>query len=86
MTRGKSEEDFKHDVFKVLKSEPVNDTNRVDLRIVKWAVAPDRTLEKRRMFLKEGKEQCHKMAGLTADDVQLIVDNSEEILKILRGK
>lgn len=62
----------------------MDEKNRIDLRIVRWEVAHQRTLEKRRIWEKDGESRFRKMAGLTFEDVKLIVDNSEEILNLLR--
>ena len=76
------------EVFRVLRSDPVGDTstNRVELRIVKWSGGKTRVLEKRRVWnLKDGTLRCRQLVGLSADDVECIVENKNEIITILQG-
>ena len=76
--------DFEHSVVKVLKTERTDPKNRVDLRIVKWKTAKSRSLENRRIWEKDGVDLFRKMAGLSADDVQFIINNADEILRLLK--
>ena len=80
----KKEPNFQHEIVKILKTERMDGKNRIDLRIVRWQVAHQRTLEKRRIWEKDGENRFRKMVGLTAEDVKLIVDNSQEILSLLQ--
>lgn len=76
------------EVFRVLRSDPVGEgsTNRAELRIVKWSGGKTRVLEKRRVWnLKDGTLHCRQLVGLSADDVECIVANQNEIITILRG-
>jgi len=75
---------FEHEIVKVFGTERVDSVNRIDLRIVRWKAASKRTLEKRRIWEKEGESRFRKLAGFTAEDVQFIVDHAEEILRLLR--
>ncbi len=84
MPKVKNKENFKHTVLKVLRSERIDEKNRIDLRIVRWNTAKCRTLENRRIWEAKGSEMFRKMVGLSAIDVQFVVDHSEEILNLLK--
>ena len=81
--REKKDADFSVDVLKVFKSERVDARNRIDLRIVKWKKAHKATLEKRRVWEKDGVERPSKSVGLTAEDVRFIFENYKEIANLL---
>lgn len=76
---------FEHEIVKVFKNERIDKKNRFDLRIVKWKTAKAPSLEKRRIWEKDGTDMFRKAAGLNYDDVKFIVDNSTEILSLLKG-
>ena len=82
--KAKREPNFEHEIVKVFKTERIDGKNRFDLRIVHWKSSSKRTLEKRRIWEKDGENRFRNMAGLTVEDVQLIVDNAGEILNLLR--
>ena len=84
MPKKKANEDFAHTIIKVFKTERIDEQNRFDLRIVRWKTAKCNTLEKRRIWEAKNTELFRKMVGLSADDVQFVVNNSEEILKLLK--
>lgn len=77
-------EDFEHSVVKVFKTERIDEQNRIDLRIVRWKTAKCRTIENRRIWEANGTDLFRKMVGLSADDIQFIINNAEEILRLLR--
>jgi hypothetical protein len=76
---------FEHTIVKIFKNERIDKKNRFDLRIVKWKTAKSPSIEKRRIWEREGTDMFRKMAGLNYDDVKFIVDNSTEILSLLKG-
>lgn len=77
-------ENFEHTIVKVLKNERIDDKNRIDLRIVRWKTAKCRTIENRRIWEANGGDLFRKMVGLTADDIQYILNHSEEIIQLLK--
>lgn len=81
--REKKDADFSVEVIRVLKSERVDNRNRIDFRIVKWKKAHKATLEKRRIWEKDGVERPSKTVGLTVDDVKFIFENYKEIVNLL---
>lgn len=85
MKKEKNKADFKHEIIKVFRGERVDEKNRIDLRIVRWNTGKGRTIENRRIWeCGNGNELFRKMVGLGYEDVKFIVDNSEEILKLLK--
>ena len=75
--------DFSCEVVKVLRTERIDDKNRLDLRIVKWTKGSRPVLEKRRIWEKEDGERPTKTAGLNADDVRFIRENYSDIINTL---
>lgn len=84
MPKKPKNKDFEHTIVKVLKSERIDDKNRIDLRIVRWKTAKGRTIENRRIWEASGGDLFRKMSGLTIDDVQYVLSHSEEILQLLK--
>lgn len=73
------------DVIKVFKTEPIDNCNRSDLRVVKWSSAKTRVLEKRRVWnLKDGTLRHRRMQGFSLEDIEFIEQNLEEIKKELK--
>lgn len=69
--------------IKVLRSERVNDNNRIDLRIVKWERSEAPVFEKRRIWEKESGDTPTKLVGLNASDVKFIYENYANIINDL---
>lgn len=78
--RNKKDDNWTIESVKVLRSERVDDNNRVDLRIVKWEKAEKPTLEKRRIWEREDGDWPTKIVGLTVDDVKYIRENYADII------
>lgn len=67
----------------VLRTERVNDANRIDLRVVKWERADCPVLEKRRIWESEEGDRDKKMVGLNASDLKYVYENYPEIINLL---
>lgn len=81
-----TDEEIKCDVVSVFRSDPIDASNRVDLRVVKWSTGKERVLEKRRVWVtSSGELRSRKMIGLSSSDVDFIVGHAEEIKKSLAG-
>ena len=76
------------DVIKLLRRTDREDGyNHLDLRIVKLEKSKERMLEKRHTWIiKDGSLRTCQLVGLTLDDFNFIVENQEEIRKILKGE
>ena len=76
------------DVIKLFRRTDREDGyNHLDLRVVKWEKSKERMLEKRHTWIiKDGSLRTCQLVGLTLDDVNFIVENQEEIRKILKGE
>lgn len=73
-------------IIKVLKTEPIGEYNRIDIRIVKWSNSVSPVLEKRRMWIdKEGKDVTQKLMGFDRDDLVFVLDNLVEIENLIKG-
>jgi hypothetical protein len=82
----KEQSDFTCEVIKVLRSEKLDDNNRMDLMVIRWRRAGAPTLEKRQVWTdKEGVTKFRKAKGLDADDVRFVVENYGEITSLLQG-
>lgn len=79
----KKDSNWKLESCEVLRSERVNDTNRIDLRVVKWERAERPVLEKRRVWERDGEDRPSKLVGLNADDVRFIYENYPDIVNLL---
>ena len=79
----KENSDFSCEVVKVLRSERVDDKNRLDLRIVKWRRASRPVFEKRRIWERKDGDRPTKMVGLDAEDLKFVRDNYAEIANLL---
>ena len=74
------------DVIKVLKTESVDEYNRIDVRIVKWSNSSSNVLEKRRMYTKkDGTDTSQRMVGLNRGDLVFILENLVEIENLIGG-
>lgn len=63
-----------------------NQRNRYSLHVIAWNNLPPQ-LEKRRTYLspKEGSSlRMYKQAGMTIDDIRIISEHQEEIVKALQ--
>ncbi len=70
------------EVLKVLQEDKMYG-NPVQLRIVSWNNKAPK-LEKRMMYRDDsGELKNGKLTGLTADDVKLIIEKKDEILKMM---
>jgi hypothetical protein len=78
--RHKKDDNWTIESVKVLRSERVDENNRIDLRIVKWEKAEKPTLEKRRIWEREDGDRPTKIVGLTVDDVKYIRENYADII------
>jgi hypothetical protein len=67
----------------VLRSERMNNKNRIDLRVVKWKQADKPVLEKRQIWEKEEGDTATKLYPLTAEDVRYIYENYSDIINLL---
>lgn len=77
--------DVKCDVVKILKESDIRG-DKVRLQLVSWNGRTP-TLEKRAFWTNEdGEEKPGKSKGLNSDDVQMIIDQGDEILKIMGKK
>jgi hypothetical protein len=81
--KNKKESNWEVEYAKVLRTERVDDKNRIDLRVVKWVRAEKPVLEKRRIWEREDGDRPTKMVGLTVDDVRYIRDNYSDIINLL---
>jgi len=81
--RNKADSDFSFTIIKVLKSERVDEKNRVDFRVVKWKLAGKPVLEKRRIWEREDGDQPGKIIGLDSNDLRWIYDNYPDIINLL---
>jgi hypothetical protein len=75
--------DFTCEVIKILRSQPLDAKNRIDLRIVKWNRATTAVLEKRRVWLRADGERPTKAVGLDSSDIKFIYENYAEIVNML---
>ncbi len=75
--------DFSCQVVKVLRSQPIDAKNRMDLRVVKWSRSPKPVLEKRRIWMTAEGERPSKLAGLDVSDVKYIFEHYAEILNLM---
>jgi len=73
------------DVIHVLKTEQIDKSNRIDIRIVKWEKGKTRVLERRRMWEKDGLEKTKQATGFSRDDLAFVAENLVEIEKLLEG-
>ena len=79
-------EEITCDVIQVFRSDPADQNNRKELRVVKWSGGETRVLEKRRVWnLKDGTLRCRQLVGLSASDVEFIVQNQDQIMQALKG-
>jgi len=81
--QNRKESNWNMESCRVLRSERVDEKNRIDLRVVKWERAPKPALEKRRIWEKDGEDRPGKLVGLNADDVRFIYDNYPDIINLL---
>lgn len=81
--KNKSESDCRTDFVHVLRSERVDDKNRIDLRVAKWKRAKTAVLEKRRVWEHEDGDRPTKMVGLSVDDLKFIHENYTDIINML---
>ena len=81
MTHGSN---FNFNVLKVLREEGES-PGQMALQIVRWERATCPVIEKRRIYVtKHGETRFRKLVGMTAADIQYIVDNAQEILTLLK--
>jgi hypothetical protein len=66
----------------VLRTERLDNFNRIDLRVVKWDKGKRTVLEKRQIWEKE-KDIPTKLLGLNADDVRYVYENYVDIINLL---
>jgi len=83
MSRLKKDSNLTVEVLKVLRSERLDEKNRIDLRIVRWGRANRPVLEKRRIWERQDGERAMKCIGLNGDDLQFVYDNYAEIINML---
>lgn len=81
--QNKKESNWNVEFVKVLRSERVDDKNRIDLRVVKWERADRPVIEKRRIWERKGGDYPTKLVGLNADDLKYVYDNYAEIINLL---
>lgn len=75
------------DVIRVFRSESIDGYNRLDLRVAKWSSGKERVLEKRRAWTtKEGLVRNRQLIGLSASDIDFIVEHRNEIMEALKGE
>jgi hypothetical protein len=75
--------DFTYELIKILRSDRVDEKNRIDLRVIKWTRADKPVLEKRRVWERKGGDRAGKMVGLSIDDVSWVFDNYHELINLL---
>lgn len=81
--RNKKDNNWNLESVKVLRSERLDDKNRIELRIVKWERAEKPTLEKRQIWEKEDGDRPTRRLGFTVDDIKYIRDNYADIINNL---
>lgn len=82
-SQSKKDSNWTLESCEVLRSERVDNKNRIDLRVVKWARADAPVLEKRRIWEKEDGDRPTKTAGLNADDIRFIYENYPKIINLM---
>jgi hypothetical protein len=79
----KKDSDYSFQVLKVLKSERVDDKNRLDLVVVKWSKAKSPVVEKRRVWERGEAGDYVRQTGLNIDDIKLIRENYADIINLM---
>ena len=78
--------DLSCDIIAVLRTDRIDEYNRIDLRVVKWSTSEQASIEKRRMWTrKDGTDVHRKMTGLNEDDIIYLRDNFDDVVKLMRG-
>jgi hypothetical protein len=77
---------FEMRVIKVMRSEKVDEKNRIDMHISRWKLAAASVLEKRRIFtLPNGEERMLKQVGFNESDIKFIIENHKEIQETMEA-
>jgi hypothetical protein len=78
--------EIKCDVLKVIDTAELHGGNKVQIRIVTWN-GKNPMLEKRELWTdEEGNEKMGKAKGFTLEELTKIVENFDEIEKIMEKK
>lgn len=76
--------DIKCEVLKTINEIESRRGGKIRLRIVKWGNSKNTVLEKREFWYnEEGEEKLGRAKGLNSDDLRIIIDNIDEIEKIM---
>jgi hypothetical protein len=84
---GAQDSNFNFEIIETLRSDVVDEKNRIDLMVVRWERADEPVLEKRRVYiLKNGQFRLRKLVGMTIRDIQYISDHAEHIKELLNSE
>jgi hypothetical protein len=84
---GAQDSNFNFEIIETLRSDIIDEKNRIDLMVVAWERAGEPVLEKRRVYiLKNGQFRLRKLVGMTARDIQYISEHADHIKEILNSE